>query len=96
MVIASVSSEVFSPELRPIDPHRMPSMKRVYILRLIIWIVLSVVCLPDTWALACSTDFVARYGGEEFVFLAPGTELAGALQRAEKTDRRHGYSEPCP
>jgi diguanylate cyclase (GGDEF)-like protein len=31
-----------------------------------------------------STDFVARYGGEEFVFLAPGTELAGALQRAEK------------
>lgn len=34
--------------------------------------------------LARSTDFVARYGGEEFVFLAPGTELAGALQRAEK------------
>ena len=34
--------------------------------------------------LARSTDFVARYGGEEFVFLAPGTALAGALQRAEK------------
>ena len=46
--------------------------------------------------LARSADFVARYGGEEFVFLAPGTELAGALQQAEKTDRRHGYSEPCP
>ncbi|MDG9976691.1 GGDEF domain-containing protein [Ectopseudomonas oleovorans] len=46
--------------------------------------------------LARSADFVARYGGEGFVFLAPGTELAGALQQAEKTDRRHGYSEPCP
>lgn len=34
--------------------------------------------------LARSTDFVARYGGEEFVFLASGTELGGALQRAEK------------
>ncbi|MGP0170859.1 sensor domain-containing diguanylate cyclase [Pseudomonas sp. NCHU5208] len=31
-----------------------------------------------------STDFVARYGGEEFVFLAPMTDLAGALQRAEQ------------
>lgn len=31
-----------------------------------------------------STDFVARYGGEEFVFLAPMTDLAGALQRAEE------------
>lgn len=30
-----------------------------------------------------STDFVARYGGEEFVFLAPMTDLAGTLQRAE-------------
>lgn len=34
----------------------MPSMKRVYILRLIIWIVLSVVCLPDTWALERRLD----------------------------------------
>ena len=33
-------------------------MKRVYILRLrlIIWIVLSVVCLPDTWALERRLD----------------------------------------
>ncbi|MEE9607213.1 MAG: diguanylate cyclase [Myxococcota bacterium] len=30
------------------------------------------------------TDLLARYGGEEFVVLAPGTDLAGAYNLAEK------------
>jgi diguanylate cyclase (GGDEF)-like protein len=31
-----------------------------------------------------STDLLARYGGEEFALVAPGTDLAGAVQLAEK------------
>lgn len=41
------------------------------------------------------TDFVARNGGEEFLALVPGTELASAVQVAEKI-RRAIESAPMP
>jgi len=33
------------------------------------------------------SDLLARYGGEEFVVVAPGTDLAGAIQLAERIRR---------
>jgi len=40
-------------------------------------------------------DFVARYGGEEFVLLLPETDLAGAVNIAEKT-RQAIFDENIP
>ena len=40
-------------------------------------------------------DLAGRYGGEEFLLLLPGTDLAGALQLAEKL-RQVVEQEPCP